>query len=393
MLNRTMGTDEAMVREMLDKIQVYTKTSDAGYVSKKDISAMLADVTGKVYGKKYTRDELIAELQNVAAELAAETQSADVVVENANIPDSVEEELDDEAYDGTDREVNDDTYPSVCPDSPNKACYCEGCADHDCMAYHKAHPLNVRTLTAEQEAEMVRWEERMRKADPNFPYTSEDVQEDQCAYNPTNDCANCSAHWCECNPKHNIADYDPANIDSADDAVTPVGPVVPKKPLPAPEQPVANPDWNRRNALLVLGMVLKDADRNEYMDDYISTHMLTSHICEVLFGRPLSNKDGSKNKFTAEEQKRVYAFFASFKEQYLVRKHKKNGYIITSEAIAAHHKGKSVIYRYKSETMKRPVDYRVSWSDGRMYYLGKSVELAREVYKKLDETCTLFRIV
>lgn len=78
------------VLAMRDRVQNSPKTSDTSYATKADIAEVLGEVTGKAYGKKVTREELVAELDHVAYAMTEEMRAACEALQEAECDEQEE---------------------------------------------------------------------------------------------------------------------------------------------------------------------------------------------------------------------------------------------------------------------------------------------------------------
>lgn len=149
--------------------------------------------------------------------------------------------------------------------------------------------------------------------------------------------------------------------------------------------------WNADTATKVLVKILEMAKNNNYIS-FISHHMATSAMCEVLVGRPLKDRITRKeNQFSDEEKKLVAEFRNRFAEKYLIMNERGTGYNIKSVGMTWYYK--KVVYRYqnKAQIVDYIVDFRaktITRKDG----TGKQTTLDAVAFKKLDDTCTFIKV-
>lgn len=148
--------------------------------------------------------------------------------------------------------------------------------------------------------------------------------------------------------------------------------------------------WNAENATKVILIIMDMAKKNRYVS-FISHHMATSAICEVLFGRPLKDSHTKQdNVFTEEEKKLVAEFRNRFAEKYLILNDKGTGYTIKSIIMAWYYR--KVIYRFQNNN--QVVDYIVDYNNKTIIRVGGTniTTLDDEAFKKLDNTCKFMHV-
>ena len=149
------------------------------------------------------------------------------------------------------------------------------------------------------------------------------------------------------------------------------------------------------NTIKVLKRVINMASRNRVIN-FISDHMLTSAINEVLHGR--STKDyvhNVFNSFSKEEVAQTAAFKTGFVDRFLIANDKGTGYIIKSVAMASFYK--EVVYRYRREDGSGKVviaDYYVDYTAGSLKMRGSANvhELNAQTFDTLDRTCVFLSV-
>ena len=149
------------------------------------------------------------------------------------------------------------------------------------------------------------------------------------------------------------------------------------------------------NTVKVLKRVINMASRNRVIN-FISDHMLTSAINEVLHGR--STKDyvhNVFNSFSKEEVAQTEAFKAGFVNRFLIANDKGTGYTIKAVAMASFYK--EVVYRYRREDGSGKVviaDYYVDYTAGQLKMRGSENvhELNAQTFDTLDRTCVFLSV-
>ena len=152
--------------------------------------------------------------------------------------------------------------------------------------------------------------------------------------------------------------------------------------------------WNVANATKVLKKIIEMAQDNDYIS-FISHHMATSAITEVLFGKKLVDPITKvANKFTDGENRLAAEFRTKFAEQYLIANKKGTGYNINSLAMSWHYK--KCIYRWKSDSGEKVVDYIVDYNTKTLKKYGvanaQDNKLDDAAFKKLDATCKFVKV-
>lgn len=163
------------------------------------------------------------------------------------------------------------------------------------------------------------------------------------------------------------------------------------EPVPA-TVPAIDDVWNADMATKVLVNIINKAKDNNFIS-FISHHMATSAMCEILCGRPLKDRITKKeNSFTDEEKKLVAQFREKFAEKYLIMNERGTGYNIRAVGMVWYYK--KVVYRYQNKT--QIVDYVVDFKaktitrkDG----TGKPTILDTAAYETLDRTCRFMYVV
>ena len=152
--------------------------------------------------------------------------------------------------------------------------------------------------------------------------------------------------------------------------------------------------WNVTNATEVLEKIIEMAQDNDYIS-FISHHMATSAITEVLFGKKLVDPITKvANEFTNEEKRLAAEFRSKFAEQYLIANKKGTGYNINSLAMSWHYK--KCIYRWKSDSGQKVVDYIVDYNAKTIKKYGvanaQDNKLDEAAFKKIDATCKFVKV-
>jgi hypothetical protein len=160
-------------------------------------------------------------------------------------------------------------------------------------------------------------------------------------------------------------------------------------------EPTVDDYWNVANATKVLKRIIEMAQRNKYIS-FISHHMATSAITEILFGKPLVDPITKvANKFDDEEQKVAAEFRTKFAEKYLIANAKGTGYNINSLAMSWHYK--KLIYRWQSTNGKQVVDYEVDYTAKTIKRKGvenaQDNKLDEAAFKTLDTTCKFLTVI
>lgn len=161
---------------------------------------------------------------------------------------------------------------------------------------------------------------------------------------------------------------------------------------PAPEKSI-NDVWNADTATKVLVNIINKAKSNNFIS-FISHHMATSAMCEVLTGRPLKDPvTRQDNVFSDKEKKLVAEFRDKFTEKYLIPNGRGTGYNIKAVGMVWYYK--KVIYRYQDKARGQVVDYIVDFKEKtitRVNGTGNTTPLDEAAFKKLDDTCTFLKV-
>lgn len=173
--------------------------------------------------------------------------------------------------------------------------------------------------------------------------------------------------------------------------ITPV--VVPTTPAPEKKSQSIDDVWNANTATKVLVNIINKAKNNNFIS-FISHHMATSAMCEVLTGRPLKDPvTRQDNVFSDKEKKLVAEFREKFTEKYLIPNGRGTGYNIKAVGMVWYYK--KVIYRYQDKAKGQVVDYIVDFKEKtitRVNGTGNTTPLDEAAFKKLDDTCTFLKV-
>lgn len=381
----------ARAMAVLARINTAIKVQDEGYVTKEELADILSQLTGFVHGKRKTRKEMVAELEGIIHAHSKDVFDNGTDEEKTEFVEQGMEALQ-AAGIGGDTEYGVDKMPE------------ETDIEYDSNNEEEKEMNEIGNIIAM--AELTQEEIRERYVDVKEKIDAVNASMElmkKYKYNPL-----IMDKICAVLQKINGISYSwvgaAAALDETYERLNEEAMHLDIKywaivdEAKAPEEvitPVLYADWNEKNALAVLRLVLKSADENDWKKDYISKYMLESHVRFVLFGRQSKFKDCDmwiENSFTDDEQRRVDNFIEKFVERYLPKMHGQKGYVITSEVISIHNKGRRLVYRYRSNS-GRLQDYVVDYANKAMVYNGKSIPLTKEVYQKLDDTCELFKVI
>ena len=151
--------------------------------------------------------------------------------------------------------------------------------------------------------------------------------------------------------------------------------------------------WNENTATKVLNNIMAKAKKNKCIN-FISHHMATSAICEVIVGKSLKDpKTKIDNEFSDDEKKLVAEFRERFSEKYLIINSRGTGYNIKAVALVWYYK--KVVYRYHDKIKSRNIDYIVDFRTKTITRVddnNKVTTLDSKAFEILDSTCVFIKV-